>query len=1052
MSIENSKYYLNFRGNLNIGASGSIVSPVFDTESENFAIQWTSYIYSVNTPAGTSISWTFRSAATLSATLSASYTSNIQSCTGRFLQAKAVITKSDASLTTAGPVISYFVPEAKPLGKAVTVEESGENLIRASQTLGDTSYWSLGNVTVLSDCTIAPDGTFTGDKVMENSANNYHEFYDSVMTPGSAGTVSIYAKAAERNVLYIGWSNGTVNGASFDVSSGVVLSTNGSGIAADIKYVKNGWYRCIVTASSVPHAGVVFELSNGSHISYAGTTGYGMYLWGAQAEAKEYATSYIPTATGAVTRNNENLSFSSTNVFDDINSGSAIVRFKIATQSSGDKSLIDLGNTGASGFFLYISGTTLLFQMGGSAGAITSISSGPIYADNWYTVGIKWGSWGQSLYVNGVFAGSGSVGANIIPEANFFIGSNQAVARFLNGLISDVVLYNGELEHSELLAYTMNGATIPLDYRTAYSLRFENNLNHGEGGSRTNVSKDLEQVGIVTNSNITWTETEAASSSGLISWNTAANVTITANKIQKTGGIDSTWDAEAYSDRIMLADENGYISFTSNENNTGKMFGFSESNVSGSFPSISHAIYLNSAANTLIYENGSAVGAIWTSYTNTDVFSIERKNGVVSYLKNGVSLYTSSLPSTGSVQAKAVFYNLNGTIDNVALYFYPRVDVDTSINDGATWNSASSGSVINGLSGSVSAAGKDLKIRQKLTTPKIETIPSLSEISWSITQSQTKNKNEHIQPLYSSLKFTPTDVSKWQLENKVFSTSYQLDGVTRTVETLTIPSTGIINVSSGSVIMRAYFDDSVVSNDYQTLFEIGNTGNLLSFYRSINSDTYILSISNGSGGNSITTTTPLTTGWHSFGIRWGAGRSSIYIDGAEKTFRTDPVLLTALISDIFVLNNRNNGEKWNGPLSQIDIFGEFLTDSEMVDYTAASGAVISVTRKHTYQLKFQNNLEYGMTGIYTSRVMDSQVPSARWATYRKQDVVPENTSIIYQFCASNNQAGPFENYTTDITAITGRYIKVKIICMSSDVNNFNPQVLDNTVRVYPKSV
>ncbi|WP_299061803.1 GEVED domain-containing protein [uncultured Polaribacter sp.] len=69
-------------------------------------------------------------------------------------------------------------------------------------------------------------------------------------------------------------------------------------------------------------------------------------------------------------------------------------------------------------------------------------------------------------------------------------------------------------------------------------------------------------------------------------------------------------------------------------------------NVNSSFNDIDFAIYIDQTT-IRVYENGSHRGA-FGSYTASDVFSIKKEGNVVTYLKNDVVFYTSSLNATAT--------------------------------------------------------------------------------------------------------------------------------------------------------------------------------------------------------------------------------------------------------------------------------------------------------------------------------------------------------------------------------------------------------------------
>jgi hypothetical protein len=93
----------------------------------------------------------------------------------------------------------------------------------------------------------------------------------------------------------IGWYN---------IGSGTLGTIGGGGIAS-ITSMGNGWYRCALTvtmALSSVFLPYVFTSTGDTILTYTGTSGSGVFVWGAQAEISSYPTSYIPTTSASATR------------------------------------------------------------------------------------------------------------------------------------------------------------------------------------------------------------------------------------------------------------------------------------------------------------------------------------------------------------------------------------------------------------------------------------------------------------------------------------------------------------------------------------------------------------------------------------------------------------------------------------------------------------------------------------------------------------------------------------------------------------------------------
>lgn len=190
---------------------------------------------------------------------------------------------------------------ATRIGPNGLVQYAPHNLSLRSQEF-DNASWTKSGATVTANAIAAPDGTVTADKMIESATTAVHGLYQTAtVVANTPHTVSVYAKAGERNWLVI---NPFTTGSSyvyFDLANGVV-GTIGSGITASIQSVGNGWYRCIATRTPTTtyfEPNIQVTTANGTP-SYAGDGTSGIYLWGAQLSVGPYALDYTPTTSAAV--------------------------------------------------------------------------------------------------------------------------------------------------------------------------------------------------------------------------------------------------------------------------------------------------------------------------------------------------------------------------------------------------------------------------------------------------------------------------------------------------------------------------------------------------------------------------------------------------------------------------------------------------------------------------------------------------------------------------------------------------------------------------------
>jgi hypothetical protein len=125
-------------------------------------------------------------------------------------------------------------------------------------------------------------------KLVENSSGTTH-YTHQVLLPisGTAYTLTVYAKAAERSTLWLG--NGVSGGGrlGYNLVAGTVVDGTTSTSNGSITPVGNGWFRCslTVTANATTAGQIQIGMTNAADaavISYTGDGTSGIYIWGAQ--------------------------------------------------------------------------------------------------------------------------------------------------------------------------------------------------------------------------------------------------------------------------------------------------------------------------------------------------------------------------------------------------------------------------------------------------------------------------------------------------------------------------------------------------------------------------------------------------------------------------------------------------------------------------------------------------------------------------------------------------------------------------------------------------
>jgi hypothetical protein len=246
---------------------------------------------------------------------------------GAQLEQRATVTAYTA--TTTQPITNY-VPQLLTAANNVArfdhdpitgeslgllIEEQRTNLLLRSEEFNNAS-WTKTRSSITANVIVAPDGTLTGDKLVEDTSNNTHILVQNVsVTSGTTYTFSCYAKAAERPRIQLRAVYTSNIAVVFDLIAGTSIAVSGSPAASSITHVGNGWYRCTITgaADATQAFPFQFRIDDGAGQSYTGDGYSGIYIWGAQLEEGAFATSYIPTVSSQVTRSADSATMTGTN-------------------------------------------------------------------------------------------------------------------------------------------------------------------------------------------------------------------------------------------------------------------------------------------------------------------------------------------------------------------------------------------------------------------------------------------------------------------------------------------------------------------------------------------------------------------------------------------------------------------------------------------------------------------------------------------------------------------------------------------------------------------
>lgn len=156
------------------------------------------------------------------------------------------------------------------------------------------STWSVAFSTLSANAALAPNLTFTAEKLVEDTHTSFHYLNCSATIPTSTDvTFSLYAKPAGRNNVELNIGGALTHYARFDVSGGSLISSSNAS-ATSITSAGNGWYRIAMVFQDATALNTVLIAIQDTSAFYLGDGSSGLYIWGAQLEVASSVTAYQP--------------------------------------------------------------------------------------------------------------------------------------------------------------------------------------------------------------------------------------------------------------------------------------------------------------------------------------------------------------------------------------------------------------------------------------------------------------------------------------------------------------------------------------------------------------------------------------------------------------------------------------------------------------------------------------------------------------------------------------------------------------------------------------
>jgi hypothetical protein len=335
--------------------------------------------------------------------------------------------------------------------KGLLVEEARTNLLFPSQTV---SSWTLNGTASVVDKygqSLSPNGSYDASYITATVGNSGY-WKGFTTTASTVYTCSVYVKYGVATTppglttILLGTDqNPTSAKFNFDLLTGAFSNIGGTITAYGATDVGNGWWRVYWTYTSTGVTGDILAYSNTT------ATNQTWWLWGAQAEAGAFPTSYIPTTSATVARNFDNLSIASSVNFSSWfvqATGTFFVQYDTGSFSNTPSafSVNPSGgfNAGSTGVAQWYNGTTNIFTANSSTAVNTSRKEAFAYTAS-----------SRALCLNG---GTVATDANVPFSGSltgmFWGNAYGTGSQNINGHIQSFQYYNYTLTNAQLQIIT----------------------------------------------------------------------------------------------------------------------------------------------------------------------------------------------------------------------------------------------------------------------------------------------------------------------------------------------------------------------------------------------------------------------------------------------------------------------------------------------------------------------------------------------------------------------------------------------------------------------
>ena len=317
---------------------------------------------------------------------------------------------------------------------SLLVEPQRTNVSTYSEDFSQSFYIKDSSVSVGTTNNISPSGDANATKI---DVTDNGRIYANVASDTYSS--SVFIKAGTFAYFKFG-------GSSVDLEAGTYSG-------GTIESFGNGWFR-ITTAYTGNRPFQIQAYPDGTYSSH--TTNGNYYIWGAQAEAGSYATSYIPTSGSTVTRNQE--TYEKTGISDKINSTEGVLFLEMAALQTANTNseylVISDGTYNANSIMVQLRNGANQLAVWGYSGSVNQLAEIITLTDitDFNKIAIKWKVNDFEVFVNG--SSVYSLGTYTAPTGLDRIEFSRNGSAYFLGKVKQLQVFKTALSDSELATLT----------------------------------------------------------------------------------------------------------------------------------------------------------------------------------------------------------------------------------------------------------------------------------------------------------------------------------------------------------------------------------------------------------------------------------------------------------------------------------------------------------------------------------------------------------------------------------------------------------------------